>query len=435
MKAIDFLPSQLVAFDEPTDPQIESAAELEEVARHLDIESWILQRLLHPERELTTNLIVDGKNGNPLMFTGYRVQHLTSRGPTLGGVSFSPHAYLTGVRASAMQATWQAALLNLPFGGAAGAVICNPDELSEDELRQLSKNYAHALRGIVGRFDDVLSPGLGCHTQMIAWMLDSIAQDSGRMEPGAAAGKPESLYGLPDYTGMTTRGILALVEALALRHVKGSTVLSQSDGLRGLRVSVQGFGALGASLARELYDRGAKVVATADISGGLYNSEGMDVPSLQNYVGEKAVTFGFGGADAVRNADVLEADCDLLIAAAAERQISTTNAARIRAQFVIEAAKWAVTSSAEQNLASRGITVIPEMLATAGAAISAFLEWNQSARFSAFSAAEMQSELTNRVTTALNSVLTTAAKNGSTLRRAAHLLAIDRIANEMRVRR
>jgi glutamate dehydrogenase (NAD(P)+) len=462
MNATSLLP-QLADFNEPSDPQLEASAELEEVARHLDLERWITQRLLHPERELTANLVVTRDSGASVIFTGYRVQHLTSRGPTMGGISFSQHAYLSGIRAAAMQATWQAALLNLPFGGAAGAIICNPEELSEDELRQLSKEYAHAMRGMVGRFQDVLAPGLGCHTQMIAWMLDSIAHDEGRLEPGALTGKPEAMYGLPDYTGMTTRGIVALLEALLAREAlkktagapsfaqrrvglltlepttMGAAPLSRSDRVRsnisGLRVSIQGFGSLGASIARALYDFGAHIIAIADISGGLCNSDGIDVPALQEHVQQNRLIFGFEGAESVCNADVLEADCDILITAAAERQISLTNAERIRARIVIEASKSAITSAAEQVLASRGRAIVPEILATSGAAIAAFLEWNQSARFSTLSALEVQSELTKRINAALDSVLATAEKNAISLRRAAHLIAIDRIASEMRMRK
>ncbi len=436
MKASDLLPSQLVAFDERTDPQLEAATELEDVARHLDLEAWIVQRLLHPERELITNLIVNRATGAPAIFTGYRVQHLTSRGPTLGGVSFSPRAYLAGVRAAAMQATWQAALLNLPFGGAAGAIVCNPDELSEDELRQLSKDYAHALRGIVGRFEDVLAPGLGCHTQMIAWMLDAISHDSGRVEPGVAAGKPENMYGLPDYTGTTTQGIVLLLDWLVENPIARRLSLPlQKNGISGLRISMQGFGSLGASLARALYDQGARIVALADISGGLRNDDGIDIPALQKHTVDKSLIFGFDGADNVRNADVLEADCDVLITAAAERQITGTNAERIGAPVVIEAAKWAVTGTAEQTLAAKGKIVVPEILASAGAAIAAFLEWNQSARYSSVTAAEMQSELAKRLTSVASTVISSAEKNETTLRRAANLVAIDRVASEMRMRR
>jgi glutamate dehydrogenase/leucine dehydrogenase len=341
-----------------------------------------------------------------------------------------------------MQATWQAALLNLPFGGAAGVIVCNPEELSEDELRQLSKEYAHALRGIVGRFQDVLAPGLGCHTQMIAWMLDSISHDEGRLEPGALTGKPESMYGLPDYTGMTTGGIVALLEALLAREGAkkpgGAPSFAQRRvgvEISGQRVSIQGFGSLGASVARALYDLGAHIVAIADISGGLYSSDGIDIPALQKYVEQNRLIFGFDRAESVCNADVLEAKCDILITAAAERQISMTNAERIQAQIVIEASKHAITSAAEQVMASRGTVVVPEILATSGAAIAAFLEWNQSARFSTLSAPEAQSELAKRINAALDSVVATAEKNGISLRRAAHVIAIDRIASEMRIRK
>ncbi len=442
MNANDLLPSQLADFDEPSDPQLDAAADLEDVARHLDLESWIVQRLLHPERELTTNLVLTRDDGTPATFTGYRVQHVTSRGPTLGGVSFSQHAYLSGIRAAAMQATWQASLLNLPFGGAAGAVVCNPDELSEDELRQLSKEYAHALRGVVGRFQDVLAPGLGCHAQMIAWMLDSIAHDEGHLEPGTVTGKPESMYGLPDYTGMTTRGIVTLLNSLLARYGTKTTSGAPSFTQRrvgleisGQRISIQGFGSLGASIARAFHDLGAHVIAIADISGGLYKADGIDIPALQKYAEANRVIFGFAEAESCCNADVLEADCDILITAAAERQISTANAERIKASIVVEASKLAVTRAAEEILTSRGIVVVPEILATSGAAIAAFLEWNQSARFSTLSTSEAHSELTKRIDASLDIVLATAEKNSITLRRAAQVIAIDRIAREMRMRK
>jgi glutamate dehydrogenase (NAD(P)+) len=440
MNARSFLPSQLSEFEDRSDPQLEAAAELEDIAHHLDLESWITHRLLHPERELTANLVIARENGAPAVFTGYRVQHLTSRGPTMGGVGFTPHVSLSAVRAAAMESTWQAALLKLPFGGAAGAVICNTEELSEDELRQLSKQYAHALRGLIGRSQDILAPGSGCNQQMIAWMLDSIASDEGRLEPAVATGKPDSMYGLADYSGMTALGIVTVIDLLLGGHqTTGAARLSRSDRGRkdfsNVHVGVQGFGFPGSSIARALYDRGARIVAVSDISGGLQDRNGINIPALQRYVEERRVIFGFPDAHAACNADVLEADCEVLITAASERQISLSNAESIRAQIVLEASKWAVTSGAERLLTARGTVVVPEILTTGGAAIAGFLEWNQSARFVSISASEAQAELADRIRAALDSVIAASGKNAISFRNAAHLIAIDRIASEMRMRR
>jgi len=204
MTAHDLLP--LAAIEEELDVYLESTLELEEAARALDLEDWIVERLRHPEREVTANLVLVRDNGQALPVTALRVQHSTVRGPLLGGIRFSPHTQLSEARALAMNQTWQCALLDVPFGGAAGAVVCDPGKLSERELRRLSKDYIEALRGILGPGTDVLMEDVGSNPQILTWMLNAHARAAGHLEPGAVTGKPGVLFGLPDHADATAQG-------------------------------------------------------------------------------------------------------------------------------------------------------------------------------------------------------------------------------------
>jgi glutamate dehydrogenase/leucine dehydrogenase len=425
MNTKDFLPPA-IELENDSDAQLEAVSEIEEVARRLDLEDWITNRLRHTEREISVNLPIIRDDGRAASFTGFRIQHLSSKRPTVGPLTLSPASHISTLRAAAMQASWQAELLNLPFGGAAGAIVCNPDDLSERELRQLSKDYVHALRGILGRYTDVLTPGAGCNEQTMAWMLDSHAHTQGHMELGVITGKPALMWGLPETTELAARGSIVILQQFCAR--KNRT-------LAGQRVSIQGFGPLGTAIARSLFDSGAQVVAVADKSGGLFrNRGGIDIPALQRHAAEKRVIFGFPHADAARNADIIEADCDILITAATERQITMANAERVKAGVVLEATRRAITLPAESVLTAMGVVVVPEMLTLAGAAIAAFLEWNQSIRFSTASTAEVGHEVERRISAACDSVLSVAARENVSIRRAAHLVAIDRIARELRLR-
>jgi len=236
MTAHDFLPQ--VALEEEFDAYLESTLQLEEAARVLDLEDWIVERLRHPEREITANLVLVRDNGQALHFTAFRVQHSSARGPLLGGVRLSPHTQLRETRALAMNMTWQCALLGVPFGGAAGAVVCDPGKLSERELRHLSKDYVQALRGTLGPGTDVLMEDLGSNPQVLAWMLDAHARAAGRLEPGAVTGKPGVLFGLPDHADAAAHG---LFDTLAL------AIEESGHKLAGLRIALQGVGRTGSA--------------------------------------------------------------------------------------------------------------------------------------------------------------------------------------------
>ncbi len=423
MTARDLLPTAVREMEAPYDPFLDATIDLEEAARRLDLEPWIVQRLRHPEREVTVNLPLVRDNGQATSIAGLRVQHSTGRGPTLGGVRFSAAAHLHQIKAAAMRMSWQCALLDLPFGGAGGAVVANPQELSERELKALLKEYINSLHDLIGWQKDVLALDGGSNERTAAWMLDSDARARGQLELGVVTGKPAVLGGLPAPRAAAGRGLfLLLLEALE----------GQKANL--LRVALQGFGSLGISVAHQLHEAGARVVAVADISGGLLRKDGIDVPGLAAYAEKRGVIFGFPQAEAACNADVLECPCDVLILAAAERQVNAVNAGRIAAPLVVEVADCAVTRTAEELLAERGMVVFPDVLAGAGSTLAAFLEWKQNVTVATLTSEQIEAELRARIAAACRAIRDYARQHGVSWRRAAHLIAVDRVAAALRLR-
>lgn len=423
MTAHDLLPQ--VALEEELDSYLESKLELEDAARVLDLENWIVERLRHPEREITANLVLVRDNGQALPCTAFRVQHSTARGLTLGGIRLSPLAQLSETRSLAMSMTWQCALLDIPFGGAAGAIVCDPSELSERELRHLSKDYVEALRGVLGPGTDVLMEDVGSNPQVLAWMLDAHARAAGRLEPGAVTGKPGVLFGLPDHADAAAQG---LFDTLSLALDEGGHKFG------GLRVALQGMGCTGSALARLLDGAGARLVAAADISGGVQSDESLPIPALLEWVASNGVLLGFHKADPVSNADVLESKCDVLVLAAAPRQVTTANAAHIRAPLVIEAIEDAITPAAEQILEQRGVVVIPAILAGAGTTAAAYLEWSLNVGHQSFLLDGVEDNIRQRMAVAYCEARRTAQRHNLSLRRGALLAAVEKVAAALRLR-
>ena len=407
----------------PYDPFLDAMIDFEEAARQLDLEDWIVRRLRHPEREVTVNLPLIRDDGQAVNVAGMRVQHNTSRGPTLGPVRFSADAQLNQTRAAAVLMSWQCALLDIPFGGAAGAMVANPQEFSERELKQLFKEYVNSLSDLIGPHKDVLALGDGANEQTAAWMLDSDARARGQLELGVVTGKPAVLGGLPVSRAAAGRGLFLL-----LLHALGGARPNL------VRVALQGFGSLGRSVARQLHEAGARVVAIADISGGLLLENGIDIPALAAYAEKKGVIFGFTGADGGCNADVLESRCDVLVLAAAERQVTLANAARVQAPLVIEVAPGAITRPAEKTLLARGVRVVPDVLASAGSTIASYLEWKQNVTCGSLNASEIEAALSHLTSTAYYATCDYAQQHNLSLRRAAHVIAVDRVASALRLR-
>jgi glutamate dehydrogenase (NAD(P)+) len=433
METNELLPREIAEIEEESDPLLAATLELEEAARYLDLEDWIVHRLRQSEREISLNLPVTREGGDISAVGAIRVQHHTGGQPTLGPVRLSRDAHPHLVRAAAMDATWQLSLLELPFGGAGGAMWCDPVELSEGELQELARAYVHGLRGVAGPFSDVLSPGPGCNEQTMAWMASSRPEGDPRAL-ATVVGKPVTLWGVPgNYNGIAM-GVAALSQHIFNRESEQATAGDRGpDSLAARRVSVQGFGTTGDAVAQLLHEGGARVVAVADASGGLYNSEGLNMEALRWYVGNKGVLFAYGDAEAVCNADVLEAECDVLVLAATERQITTTNAGRIRARLVIEATRGAITKPAEEALAGRRIKVVPYLIATAGAMVAAYLEWAQNTCSTLAPEQRLGDTIATRLRGLYDEVSTAAERYHLSPRRAAMLLAVRRVATQMRL--
>ena len=423
MTTHDLLPP--IVIDEEFDACLESTLELEEAARALDLEGWIVERLRHPEREITANLVLVRDNGDALPVTAFRVQHSSARGPRLGGIRLSPHAQLGETRALAMNMTWQCALLDLPFGGSAGALVCDPGKLSERELRHLSKDYVAALRGILGPATDVLMEDLGSNPQVLAWMLDAHARATGHLEPAAVAGKPAVLFGLPAHADASAQGLFDTIRIAAEKNGRK---------LAGLRIALQGIGQTGSALARLLSDAGARLVAVADISGAMRSDEGLPVPALLEWIASKGVLLGFPEGEQVSNAEMLETACDVLVLAAAPRQVTAANAVRIHAPLVVEAVEDAITRAANEILEEHGVTVVPALLAGSGAVAAAYLEWSRNLQHEGFLLDGVEENIRLRMEAAYGEAHRAAQQYHVSLRRGALIAAIEKVAAALRLR-
>jgi len=416
-------PTENVVQDE-FDPALEAAFAFEETCKELDLEGEIVQRLRHPERELTVHLPLAVHGGQALAFSGMRVQHNTTRGPAMGPVSLGPSLHLAQLKARAMSGTWQCALLDLPFGGAAGGVVCDPARLSESELRHLVKAYVRALHGVIGPFRDVLTPEAGLNARIMAWMADGYAQACRHTEPGAVTGKPSALAGLSDDLAQHYLFFL-LREILEQRQ----------QPILGQRIVIDGV-TTGSLVAVDLLSQaGARILAISDVSGALFNDQGLSIDDVTSYAAQNGMLFGYPSAESISSADLLQTPCDILILAGSERSIALPNAAPIQAHVVVEAAPCVLTVAAAKELALRGVNIIPELLAGAGTMLASFFEWSKNVRNTHWSSAELDRQLQGRAQTAYREVLETAARHSTTARHAAHLLAIGRVAEALRLRR
>lgn len=412
MEISQLLPPQIADNEQP-DPLLQAMLEFEEAARYLDLENWIVQRLRNAEREITTTIVLK-RDGLAASFTGLRVQHHSGARPTIGPVHLR-EAGMHETKAAAMQQTWQLALVEAPFGGSAGALVCNPEQLAESDLHELASQYVRSLRGVVTSQNDILTPGERCNEQTMAWLL---AHNTELWDMGAVVGKPAVLWGVPGFYDGAALGIAALLEEAL-------------GGLKDKCISIQGFGAVGAALACLLQPRGARIVALADSSGGLCKPDGLDISAVASHLSEKSVLFGFPGAENVYNADVLEADCEALVLTMGERQINAANADRVRARLLVEAHAGAVTGAAAVALSDR--IIIPRLLAAAGAAVAAEVEWLHSTN-PTLPITNLADIIAQRMRTTWHALQIFADQHDLGLREAALIMAVDRVASRMRLR-
>ncbi len=403
--------------------QFDKAAEL------LDLPQNIREVLRVPQRELTVNFPVKMDDGTTRVFTGYRVQHNLDRGPVKGGIRYHPQVDIDEVRALAMWMTWKCALVNIPYGGAKGGVVVDPAQLSFGELERLTRRFATAISILIGPDSDIPAPDVNTNAQIMAWVMDTISMHEGHTVNPVITGKPVEVGGSLGRHEATGRGVSLMVREWAQRH---------NYHLDQLTIAIQGFGNVGGVAAMLLSQMGCKIIAVSDATGGYLCWAGLDIPAMRQYAARhpRHVLEGYQapGVERISNAELLELPCDVLIPAALENQITALNAPRIRARVIVEGANGPTTPDADAILEDRGITVIPDILANAGGVTVSYFEWVQGLQSFFWDERDVNAKLERIMVNAFEQVHAVAAQRRCSLRLAAYLLAVRRVADATMIR-
>lgn len=391
----------------------------------LGLSADIRARLLEPRRSLVVNFPVHLDSGEVRELTGYRVQHTLVMGPTKGGIRLAPGVSLGECAALAMWMTYKCALLNLPFGGAKGGVRCDPNRLSVAETERVMRRYTAELEPIIGPDRDIGAPDMATGEREMAWVMDTYSQGHGQPVPAIVTGKPQVLGGTRVRRDATGLGVVYCLEGIleAIERPIG-----------GLRIAVQGFGKVASVIARELVQRGARLVAVTDVAGGVANEGGIDVEALTEWVTANRFIRGFDGGEAIGRDEVLTVPCDVLVPAALEHQITADNAERLDCELVVEAANGPTTPEADRILADRGIRVVPDLLANGGGVTVSYFEWAQDIQREAWSDEAVLERLHRHMQSAVDKVLRAADRLGVDWRTAAQAEAIEPVAQASTLR-
>ncbi|MAE46240.1 MAG: amino acid dehydrogenase [Planctomycetes bacterium] len=406
-------------------PFLSMARGFDEAADILALDEGLREVLRQPERELKVALPILMDDGTVKVFTGYRVQHNFLRGPCKGGIRFSPDVNLDEVRALSAWMTWKCSVVNLPFGGAKGGVICDPRELSLGELERLTRRYTVAIMDILGPDRDVPAPDMNTGEQTMAWIMDTYSMHVRRTTTAIVTGKPLALGGSRGRREATGRGVMIAANQ-ALQLVGGRP--------EDTRVIVQGAGNVGGVGALLMHREGYKVTSISDMYGAIHNEKGLDMPAVMAWMRDQGRLTGFPDAAAVSHEDQLELDCDLLIPAATENQITSQNADHIKASLIVEGANGPTTAAASSMLHDRGVVIVPDILANAGGVTVSYFEWVQDRMGYFWTEEIVNSRLEQIMIDAFSEVASTAEKHKVSLRTAAYILAIDRVASVYRLR-
>lgn len=393
--------------------------QFDQAAEYLDLKAGIMEMLRYPQRELTVNFPVRMDDGSVRIFTGYRIHHNTARGPTKGGLRYSPNVSLDEIRALAMWMTWKVAVTNLPFGGAKGGVVCNPKRLSEDELENLTRRYATEISIVMSPDGDIPAPDMGTNPQVMAWIMDTYSMHRGHSEPAVVTGKPIEIGGSLGRLEATGRGVRLIAE-------EATDYLDIN--LADATVAIQGFGNVGSVSARLLQEEGVRVVAVSDSRGGIYDPDGLDIAGVIEHKAETGSVVGFPNADGVTNAEILELPVDILVPAAMESQITVHNADYVQAQLVVEGANGPTTPEADRILRSKDVFVVPDIVANAGGVIVSYFEWVQGLQYFFWTEHEINERLRRVLRRSFHDVLGLMQEYSNLdMRTAALILAIDRV--------
>jgi len=406
------------------DPTYQTAlSQFDRAISYLDLPPGLPDFLRWPKRELTVNFPVRLDNGEVKVFTGYRIHHNTVLGPSKGGIRYSAHVNQDEVRALAMWMTWKCALVNLPYGGAKGGVIVEPRDHSQQELANLTRRYTSEIILLIGPQIDIPAPDMGTNAQTMAWMMDTYSMTMGYSVPAVVTGKPINIGGSQGREEATGRGVIVcMLEALRQQEITHSP--------KDISVAVQGFGNVGSNAAQRAYDLGFKIVAVSDISGGYYNVKGLNITEMRNYAKNSPhkTLEGYRDADRISNAELLELQCDVLIPAALEGQLTGENAARVRAKLIVEGANGPTLPEADEIFRERGVTVVPDILANAGGVTVSYFEWVQGLQEFFWDEDEVYRRLERILVRAFDDVVHTMETYHVDMRTAAQITAINRVA-------
>ncbi len=406
------------------DPTYQTAlSQYDRAVSYLNIPEGLAEFMKWPKRELTVNFPVRLDSGEVKVFTGFRIHHNTVLGPSKGGIRYTSHVNQDEVRALAMWMTWKCALVNLPYGGAKGGVIVEPRDHSQNELANLTRRYTSEIILLIGPQIDIPAPDMGTNAQTMAWMMDTYSMTMGYSVPAVVTGKPLNIGGSLGREEATGRGVIVcMLEALRQQGVTRSP--------KDISVVVQGFGNVGSNAAQRAFALGFKVIAVSDISGGFYNSRGLNITAMREYItnSPRKSLEGYRDADRISNAELLELPCDVLIPAALEGQFTGDNASRVRAKLIVEGANGPTLPEADEIFRERGITVVPDILANAGGVTVSYFEWVQGLQEFFWDEDEVYRRLERILVRAFDEVLHTMETHNVDMRTAAQITAINRVA-------
>ena len=401
-------------------------ARFDVAAQKLNLEPGLYSVLRHPEKQIIVACPVLRDHGQVEVFTGYRVLYNTARGPAKGGIRFDMGVTLDEVKALAAWMTWKCAVVNLPFGGAKGGILCDPSTMSMVELERLTRRYTSGIMDTLGPDSDVPAPDVNTNERMMAWIMDTYSMQKRHTVTAVVTGKPVEMGGSLGRREATGRGVMIVVrEALKRLNMPIS---------KQTRVVVQGFGNVGSISAKLISDLGLSIVAVSDKDGGIYNPKGLDIDDVIAHVQKEKFLKTYTKADRVSNKELLTLDCEVLVPAALENVITDDNAAKIKAKIIAEGANGPTSATADQTLQDKGILVIPDILANAGGVTVSYFEWVQDRGGYFWDEDTVNSRLERIMVESFNEVAGMAARNGVSMRIAAYMVAVDRVAKVHRLR-
>ena len=411
--------------EQETNPWMAQAARFDIAARKLNLDEGLWKVLRYPNREIIVHIPVQLDNGKLEVFTGYRVQHSIARGPAKGGIRYSPDVTLDEVRALASWMTWKCAVVNIPFGGAKGGIICDPKKMSRGELERMTRRYTAELFEFIGPEKDVPAPDMNTNEQTMAWIMDTYSMHMRQTVTAVVTGKPENMGGSKGRREATGRGVMVVTdEALKRLNLQREST----------RVIVQGFGNVGSNAARLMHNAGYKIIGIAEYDGGLYNKNGIDINALVEHKAKTGSVTGFKGAEATDPHELLVSDCDVLVPAATENVITTRNADKIKARILVEGANGPTTAAADEILADKKIFVVPDILANAGGVTTSYFEWVQDRQGYFWQESVVNQQLDHIMRSSFDAVVAYAQQHSVNNRIAAYMVAIDRVQAVIRQR-